>query len=234
MLEAGVKPDNFTYAAILDTCANVATVGLGMQIHAQVIKQQLQSDVYISTTLVDMYSKCGKLQDSELMYEKAPKKDLVAWNSLICGYSQHGLGEKALMVFEEKRPEKVNPNRSTFLSVLRACAHKGLLDGNVEIAEKAASCILQLAPDDSSAYILLCNIYADAGMWGKVSEARRMMKANRLKKEPGCSWIEIRDEVHRFVSGDQSHLRCDNIYKNLSLLVDEMKWTGDMSFEFHL
>ncbi|CAI0388128.1 unnamed protein product [Linum tenue] len=71
-------------------------------------------------------------------------------------------------------------------------------------------------------------------MWGKVSEARRMMKANRLKKEPGCSWIEIRDEVHRFVSGDQSHLRCDNIYKNLSLLVDEMKWTGDMSFEFHL
>ncbi|CAI0388126.1 unnamed protein product [Linum tenue] len=127
MLEAGVKPDNFTYAAILDTCANVATVGLGMQIHAQVIKQQLQSDVYISTTLVDMYSKCGKLQDSELMYEKAPKKDLVGWNSLICGYSQHGLGEKALMVFEEKRPEKVNPNRSTFLSVLRACAHKGLL-----------------------------------------------------------------------------------------------------------
>ncbi|CAI0454396.1 unnamed protein product [Linum tenue] len=298
MLEAGVKPDNFTYAAILDTCANLATVGLGMQIHAQVIKQQLQSDVYISSTLVDMYSKCGKLQDSELMYEKAPKKDLVAWNSLICGYSQHGLGEKALIVFEEKRPEKVNPNRATFLSVLRACAHKGLLgtgmsyfhtmqkehrlepeiehyscmvdllgrsgkteealrliegmpfeadaiiwrtllsickmDGNVEIAEKAASCILQLEPDDSSAYILLCNIYADAGMWGKVSEARKRMKANRLKKEPGCSWIEIRDEVHRFVSGDQSHLRCDNIYENLSLLVDEMKWTGDMSFEFHL
>ncbi|CAL1392304.1 unnamed protein product [Linum trigynum] len=298
MLEAGVKPDNFTYAAILDTCANLATVGLGMQIHAQVIKQQFQSDVYISSTLVDMYSKCGKLQDSELMYEKAPKKDLVAWNSLICGYSQHGLGEKALIVFEEKRPEKVNPNRATFLSVLRACAHKGLLgtgmsyfhtmqkehhlepeiehyscmvdllgrsgkteealrliegmpfeadaiiwrtllsickmDGNVEIAEKAASCILQLEPDDSSAYILLCNIYADAGMWGKVSEARKKMKANRLKKEPGCSWIEIRDEVHRFVSGDQSHLRCDNIYENLSLLVDEMKWTGDMSFEFHL
>ncbi|CAI0388120.1 unnamed protein product [Linum tenue] len=134
------------------------------------------------------------------------------------------------MVFEEKRPEKVNPNRTTFLSDLQACAHKGLLgtgmcyfhtmqqehrlepeieyyscmvdllgrsgkteealgliegmpfeadaviwrtllsicktDGNVEIAEKAASCILQLEPDDSSAYILLCNSYADAGMWG--------------------------------------------------------------------
>ncbi|CAN1187987.1 Pentatricopeptide repeat-containing protein At3g02330, mitochondrial [Linum perenne] len=296
MLEAGVKPDNFTYATVLDTCANLATVGLGMQIHGQVIKQQLQSDVYISSTLVDMYSKCGKLLDSELMYEKAPNKDLVAWNSLICGYSQHGNGEKALEIFEMMRPGNVNPNHATFLSVLRACAHEGLLDtgllyfdimqneyhldpqlehfscmvdllgrsgrtvealkiieempfeadaiiwrtllsicklhGDIEIAEMAATSILQLEPDDTSAYILLCNIYADAGMWGKVGEMRRRMKQNRLKKEPGCSWIEIKDEVHTFVSGDKSQSRCEEIYENIGILVSEMKWNGYTSDDF--
>ncbi|CAN0924592.1 Pentatricopeptide repeat-containing protein At3g02330, mitochondrial [Linum grandiflorum] len=291
MLEAGVQPDNFTYATVLDTCANLATLGLGMQIHGQVIKQKLQSDVYISSTLVDMYSKCGKLLDSELMYEKAPNKDLVAWNSLICGYSQHGHGEKALEIFEMRRPENVNPNHATFLSVLRACAHKeGLIDkgllyfdimkteyrldpelehyscivdllgrlgrtgdalnvieempfeadaviwrtllsicklqGEVEIAEKAATSILQLEPDDSSAYILLCNIYADAGMWDKVGQMRRGMKQNRLKKEPGCSWIEIKDGVLSFVSGDKSHSRWEEIYESIGMLVNEMKWNG--------
>ncbi|KAM1324108.1 hypothetical protein EV1_044938 [Malus domestica] len=77
------EPDNFTYAAVLDTCANLATVGLGRQIHAQIIKHELQSDVYItSTTIVDMYSKCGNMQDSHLMFKKAPKRDAVTWNAM--------------------------------------------------------------------------------------------------------------------------------------------------------
>ncbi|KAJ0099772.1 hypothetical protein Patl1_21578 [Pistacia atlantica] len=76
MLEMGVKPDNITYAIVLDTCANLATIGLGKQIHAQIIKQELQSDVYIARALIDMYSKCGNMQDSQMIFEKAPKQDL--------------------------------------------------------------------------------------------------------------------------------------------------------------
>ncbi|KAM1964070.1 hypothetical protein ACFX15_044578 [Malus domestica] len=83
MLEMGAEPDNFTYATVLDTSANLATVGLGRQIHAQIIKHELQSDVYItSTTIVDMYSKCGNMQDSHLMFKKAPKRDAVTWNAM--------------------------------------------------------------------------------------------------------------------------------------------------------
>ncbi|KAK6928027.1 Pentatricopeptide repeat [Dillenia turbinata] len=84
MLEMGVKPDNFTYATVLDTCADLAAVGLGKQIHAQIIKKKMQSDVYICSTLVDMYSKCGNMLDSRLMFEKATDRDFVAWNALIC------------------------------------------------------------------------------------------------------------------------------------------------------
>ncbi|XP_059670504.1 pentatricopeptide repeat-containing protein At3g02330, mitochondrial [Cornus florida] len=290
MLEQGLEPDNFTYATVLDTCANLATIGLGRQIHAQIIKQELQSDVFISSTLVDMYSKCGNMQDSRLTFEKAPKRDFVTWNALISGYAQHGLGEETLKVFEDMQLEDVKPNHATFLAVLRACAHVGLVEkgqhyfhsmqsdygldpqlehyscmvdilgrsghvrdalklihempfeaddviwrtllsicrmhGNVEVAEKAASSLLQLDPQDSSACVLLSNIYADAGMWDEVSKMRKMMRYSSLKKEPGCSWIEVQSEVHMFFVGDKAHPRCNEIYEKLDVLTGEMKWVG--------
>ncbi|XWS36880.1 hypothetical protein CRYUN_Cryun20dG0123100 [Craigia yunnanensis] len=295
MLEMGLKPDQFTYATVLDTCANLATVGLGKQIHAQIIKLELQSDVYICSTLVDMYSKCGNMYDSKLIFEKATNRDFVTWNAMICGCAQHGLGEEALKIFEDMIIENVIPNHATFVSVLRACAHIGLVEkglhyfalmssdydlapqlehyscmvdimgragqvsealklindmpfepddviwrtllsickirGNVEVGEKVANSLLQLDPQDSSAYILLSNIYADARMWDKVSDMRKIMRYTKLKKEPGCSWIEIKDEVHAFLASDKAHPRCKEIYEKLFTLVDEMRcYVADIDF----
>ncbi|XP_047978055.1 pentatricopeptide repeat-containing protein At3g02330, mitochondrial [Salvia hispanica] len=296
MLEMGIKPDNFTYATVLDTCSNVANVGLGKQIHAQVIKQELQSDVYIVSTLVDMYSKCGNMGDSVLMFRKAPSRDFVTWNAMVCAYAHHGYGHEALQVFEEMLLERVMPNHATFVAVLRACGHIGLVDealhyfhamkneygldpqlehyssmvdalgrsgriidalklvedmpleaddviwrallsnckmqGNVEVAEIAASALLEIDPQDSSAYVLLSNIYADAGMWGEVAKMRRIMRRSGLKKEPGCSWIEIQAEVHMFVVGDKAHPRLDEIYEKLDVLMAEMKPDIDVLFDF--
>ncbi|KAL2241619.1 pentatricopeptide repeat-containing protein At3g02330 [Sesamum indicum] len=294
MLENGIKPDNFTYATVLDTCSNVANVGLGKQIHAQIIKQDLQSDAYIISTLVDMYSKCGNMQDSALMFEKSSKRDFVTWNAMICAYAHHGHGNEALQIFGKMQLEKIIPNHATFVAVLRACAHIGLVDealhyfnlmqndyglepqlehyssmvdvlgrsgrlvdalkliqempfqaddviwrtllsickihGNVEVAQKAASALLQLDPQDSSAYVLLSNIYAEAEMWSEVSKMRKMMRHGRLKKEPGCSWIEIQSEVHMFLVGDKAHPRCEEIYENLDMLIAEMKWDGYIAY----
>ncbi|XP_039018252.1 pentatricopeptide repeat-containing protein At3g02330, mitochondrial [Hibiscus syriacus] len=295
MLEVGVNPDHFTYATVLDTCANLATVGLGKQIHAQIIKLELQSDVYICSTLVDMYSKCGNMYDSKLIFQKATNRDFVTWNAMICGYAQHGLGEEALQIFEDMIKENVTPNHATFVSVLRACAHIGLVEkglnyfalmssgyglvpqlehyscmvdvmgragqitealrlindmpfepddviwrtllsickihGNVDVAETVVDSLLRLDPQDSSAYILLSNIYADAGLWDKVSYMRKMMRYNKLKKEPGCSWIEIKDEVHAFLVGEKAHPKCKEIYEMLGILVDEMRcYMADIDF----
>ncbi|AES77828.1 putative tetratricopeptide-like helical domain, DYW domain-containing protein [Medicago truncatula] len=290
MLQVGVIPDNFTYATVLDICANLATVELGKQIHGQILKLQLHSDVYIASTIVDMYSKCGNMQDSRIMFEKAPKRDYVTWSAMICAYAYHGLGEDAIKLFEEMQLQNVKPNHTIFISVLRACAHMGFVDkglhyfremrshygldpqmehyscmvdllgrsgqvnealeliesmpfeaddviwrtllgicrlqGNVEVAEKAANSLLQLDPQDSSAYVLLSNVYAIAGMWGEVAKIRSFMKNYKLKKEPGCSWIQVRDEVHAFLVGDKAHPRSEEIYQQTHLLVDEMKWDG--------
>lgn len=301
MLKAGINPDNFTLATVLDTCANLATIGLGKQIHAQIIKEELQSDVYICSTLVDMYSKCGNMQDSRLMFDRASNRDFVTWNAMICGYAQHGLGEEALKIFEAMKLTNVKPNHGTFVSVLRACAHIGLagkglkyfdsmqndyglnpqmehyacmvdilgrsgqvsdalklinrmpfeaddviwrtllsickMQGNVEVAETAATSLLHLDPQDSSTYVLLSNIYADAGMWEDVSKMRRMMRHVGLKKEPGCSWIEVKSELHMFLIGDKAHPRCEEIYQKLEELIHEMKMSGhvpDSDFELNV
>lgn len=290
MLKMGMQPDNFTYATVLDTCANLATIGLGKQIHAQIVKLELQSDEFISSTLIDMYSKCGNMQDSRLMFEKALKKDFVTWNTMICGYANYGPGEEAIRTFEYMVQKNVMPNHATFVSVLRACAHMGLvkegyhyfdmmkkdyaldpqlehyscmvdimgrsgqvtealklinempfqadaiiwrtllsickIQGNVEVAEKAADSLLQLDPRDSSAYILLSNTCADAGMWNKVSSIWKILRENKLKKEPGCSWIEVKDEVHTFLVGEKAHPRWEEMYESLTLLVTEMQWAG--------
>lgn len=299
MLEVGAKPDNFTFATVLDTCANLATISLGRQIHGQIIKQEMQSDVFICSTLVDMYSKCGNMQDSRLIFEKSQNKDFVTWNAMISGYANHGFGLDAIRIFELMKVNNVKPNHATFVSVLRACAHVGLvekgleyfnsmpskyglhpqlehyscmvdilgrsgqvdkalklindmpieaddvvwrtllgickLQKNVEVAEKAASSLLQLLPQDSSAYVLLANIYADAGMWEEVKKIRKNMRHIGLKKEPGCSWIEVKSELHMFTIGDKAHPRCNEIYEKLDELICEMAWSGyvpDTNFTF--
>ncbi|XP_024975735.1 pentatricopeptide repeat-containing protein At3g02330, mitochondrial [Cynara cardunculus var. scolymus] len=291
MLETGTKPDNFTFATVLDTCANLATVNLGRQVHAQIIKQEMQSDVFICSTLVDMYSKCGNMQDSRLMFEKSPNRDFVTWNAMICGYAHHGLGNDAITLFESMKLNNVKPNHATFVSVLRACAHVGLvekglqyfntmlsdyglkpqlehyacmvdilgrsgqvnkalklinempveaddviwrsllgickLQRNVDVAEEAASSLLRLDPQDSSAYVLLANIYADVGMWEEMSKIRKKMRNIGLKKEPGCSWIEVKSELHMFTIGDKAHPRCKDIYEKLDELTREMAFNDE-------
>ncbi|KAL9226480.1 hypothetical protein vseg_002288 [Gypsophila vaccaria] len=288
MLEMGIEPDNFTYATVLDACANMATVGLGKQIHAQTIKYHLQADSYIVSTLVDMYSKCGNMQDSQQIFERSSERDFVTWNAMICGYAYHGFAEEALKIFEDMKREKVKPNHATFVAVLRACGHMGLVDkcwdyfrsmwsygldpqlehyscmvdilgkcgqirkalkliedmpfeaddviwrtllsvckmyGDVEdleIAEKAADAILRLDPHDSSVYILLANIYADAGMWDKVSRLRKTMREYKVKKEPGCSWIEVAGDTHTFLVNDKAHPSREAITEELTLLYGEM------------
>ncbi|MCL7026949.1 hypothetical protein MKW94_021400 [Papaver nudicaule] len=290
MLDNGLTPDKFTYATVLDTCANMASIGLGKQIHAQIIKNELQKDVYISSTLVDMYSKCGNMADSLLMFNKMHERDFVSWNAMICAYAQHGLAEEAINAFENMKLENVKPSSATFVAVLRACGYMGWFEegscyfqsmvddhklepqlehyscmvdiigrsgrvkealkminempfgadvviwktllsvckihGNVEVAEVAASSILQLDPQDSAAYILLSNVYAEAGMWSEVSKMRKIMREKRMKKEPGCSWIEVKSKVHPFLVGDKSHPECGEIYNRLDTLIKEMKWVG--------
>nr|GFB56769.1 pentatricopeptide repeat-containing protein At3g02330 [Tanacetum cinerariifolium] len=94
------------------------------------------------------------------------------------------------------------------------------------LAKKAASLLLRLVPQDSSAYVLLVNIYADDCIWEEVKKIRKNMWHIGLKKELGCSWIEVTSELHMFTIADKAHPRCNEIYEKLDEPICEMAWSG--------
>jgi hypothetical protein len=107
-------------------------------------------------------------------------------------------------------------------SLLGACR----IYHNIEIGEIAAENLLQLQPDVASHYVLLSNIYSSAGLWDKAMNLRRRMKAMGVKKEPGCSWIEYGDEVHKFLAGDLSHPQSEKLHDFLETLSERLKKEG--------
>lgn len=127
MLQTQVKPNQFAFSSILSACATLATLEKGKMFHAHMIKTGFDTDVSVANALVTMYTKCGSIEDAELVFEKIPKRDVVSWNAIIAGYAQHGKGYIALRLFEEMQWAGIKPNHTTFVGVLSSCSHVGLL-----------------------------------------------------------------------------------------------------------
>ncbi|XP_014499599.1 pentatricopeptide repeat-containing protein At1g11290, chloroplastic [Vigna radiata var. radiata] len=116
----------------------------------------------------------------------------------------------------------VKPGISVLGAMLGACKiHK-----NVELGEKAADKLFELDPDEGGYHVLLANIYASNSMWDKVAEVRTVMEKKGLHKTPGCSLVELRNEVHAFYSGSTNHPQSKRIYAFLETLGDEIKAAG--------
>ncbi|KAF9625064.1 hypothetical protein IFM89_017867 [Coptis chinensis] len=110
------------------------------------------------------------------------------------------------------------PETNAWASLLSACSTYN----NEEMAERTAWKLWELSTENSAGYVLLSNIYASAGRWKDVSSVRKLMKGRNLKKIGGCSWIEVRNQVHSFYSEDGNHLRSAEIYGILEILMFEM------------
>ncbi|XP_050204704.1 pentatricopeptide repeat-containing protein At1g06143 [Mercurialis annua] len=128
MTKAGFCPDEVTMATVFSTCAHLGALGLGMEIHLYAMQNGFDLDVYIGSSLIDMYAKCGSLDRSLLVFFKLREKNLFCWNSVIEGLAAHGYAKEALTMFDKMEMEKNKPNGVTFISVLNACAHAGLVE----------------------------------------------------------------------------------------------------------
>ncbi|CAN8236856.1 unnamed protein product [Cochlearia groenlandica] len=128
MLQKGQRLDHFMYATVLSAFASVATLERGMEVHACSVRACLESDVVVGSALVDMYSKCGRLDYALRFFNTMPVKNSYSWNSMISGYARHGKGEEALKLFENMKLDgRTPPDHVTFVGVLSACSHAGLV-----------------------------------------------------------------------------------------------------------
>ncbi|XP_065877408.1 pentatricopeptide repeat-containing protein DOT4, chloroplastic [Euphorbia lathyris] len=284
------KPDGRTVACTLPACASLAALDRGREIHGYVLRNCHLSDQPVANALLDMYVKCGAIPLAETLFDMIPVKDLISWTVMIAGYGMHGLGKEAIATFNEMRQAGTEPDEISFVSVLYSCSHSGLLDEgwrffnimqqechiepklehyacmvdllartgklstaykfiksmpiepdstiwgsllsgcrihhDVKLAEKVAEHIFELEPENTGYYVLLANIYAEAETWEEVKKLREKISQQGLKKNPGCSWIEAKGQVHVFVAGDSSHAQATNIEQILKRLRSRIKEEG--------
>ncbi|XP_072987640.1 pentatricopeptide repeat-containing protein At1g74600, chloroplastic isoform X1 [Typha latifolia] len=124
---AGFQIDNFTCSSVLGVCANLSKPGLGRQLHGHSIKAGTIAYLSVSSALVTMYSKCGRIDESRRLFDEIEYPDLVTWTAMIDGYAQHGSGLDALTTFKLMNEHGVKPDAVTLVSILSACSHNGLV-----------------------------------------------------------------------------------------------------------
>ncbi|XP_073219926.1 putative pentatricopeptide repeat-containing protein At3g25970 [Cicer arietinum] len=130
-----VEIDDYTFSAVIRCCSDLATLQLGQQVHVLALKVGFDNNKYVGSSLIFMYSKCGVIEDARKYFEATSNYNAIVWNSIIFAYAQHGQGNIALEFFYLMRERKVKPDHITFVAVLTACSHKGLLEEGRKIIQ---------------------------------------------------------------------------------------------------
>ncbi|XP_065861381.1 pentatricopeptide repeat-containing protein At2g02980, chloroplastic isoform X2 [Euphorbia lathyris] len=291
-----LEPTHVTMLTVLSSCALLGALHLGKWIHQYVKKKGFDKFVKVNTALIDMYAKCGSLDDAISVFQRMSVKDTQAWSAMIVAFAIHGQAQKAISMFQEMGKARIQPDEITFLGLLYACSHSGLVEegchylysmnadygiiprikhygcmvdllgragrldeayklidelpikptpilwrtllsacsshGNIELAKQVMERILELDDSHGGDYVILSNLCARAGRWEDVDSVRKLMIDSRVVKIPGCSSIEVNNEVHEFFSGDVStalHRAVDELMKELKMV----GYVADMSLVFH-
>lgn len=183
MLGQGIKPSELTIISLLSVCASLRAAKLGKQIHALIYKVGLVSHLFVGNALVNMYFKCCP-EDGIFAFEGMEERDLVTWNTVLTGCGENGFAEEAIQLFQKMKGEGVIPDQISFLGLLCACSHAGLL------AEGLAffSSMIQyyLIPPTIYHYTAVVDLLGRAG---HLSEAESII--NKMPFEPDAVILKV-------------------------------------------
>ncbi|XAR54672.1 hypothetical protein NMG60_11029910 [Bertholletia excelsa] len=296
----GLKPCDYIFAGAITSCAVLAALEHGCQLHSQLVKLGFDSSLSAGNALITMYARCGVVEAARCVFLTMPYVDSVSWNAMIAALGQHGHGAQAIELYEQMLKEEIIPDRITFLTVLSACSHAGLVEqgcnyfdsmegkygiipgedhyarlvdllcragkfskatnviqtmpfepgapiweallagcrlhGNMDLGIEAAEKLFDVMPQHDGTYILLSNMYANSGRWDDVARVRKLMRDRGVKKEPGCSWIEVGSKVHVFLVDDTVHPEVQSVYnylEELGLKMRELGYVPDTKYVLH-
>lgn len=136
MQRLNFRPNISTFASVIGACSLLTSLELAQQIQSQLMKTEFSTDIKMGSALIDLYSKCGRIEDACRVFDHMPKRNVFTWTSMIDGYGKNGYPNEALELFTLMQKEcHVEPNSVTFLSAISACGHAGLVDKGVKIFE---------------------------------------------------------------------------------------------------
>ncbi|WOG95268.1 hypothetical protein DCAR_0414580 [Daucus carota subsp. sativus] len=131
--DSNVKPNEAVLVCALSACAHLGALERGKWIHLYMNKFRISVSSNISTALIDMYAKCGEIDCASQVFSELYRPDVQNFSSIITGFSNHGLGNHALRIFNQMLAKKVKPNEITILGVLKGCSHAGLVEEGTSI-----------------------------------------------------------------------------------------------------
>lgn len=161
MHDDNVSMDGFSLASFLSASASLTAIEPGKQLHCYSLKSGLDHQISVSNGIVDMYGKCGSIKDAHRAFQAIAEPNVVSWNGLISGLASNGHFSAALSYFEEMKLVGIQPDYVTFLIILYACSHGGLVDLGLEYFKSMSECY-DISPQ-SDHYVCLVDLLGRAG-----------------------------------------------------------------------
>ncbi|XP_057492279.1 putative pentatricopeptide repeat-containing protein At3g01580 [Actinidia eriantha] len=136
MQSRDIRPDSIAMVKILTACSELGILQQAFCLHGLVVKGGFSSNAFVVASLIELYSKCGSLENAVKVFESVNLRDIVIWSSMAAGYGIHGRGKEALKLLHQMvKDSKITPNNVTFLSILSACSHAGLVEEGLKLFE---------------------------------------------------------------------------------------------------
>ncbi|KAE8735033.1 Pentatricopeptide repeat-containing protein [Hibiscus syriacus] len=183
MRASGVKSTRSTLGSVLSVIACLASLDFGLLVHGEAIKQGLNSNVYVGSSLISMYAKCEKIDAAKKVFDELHEKNVVLWNAMLGGYVQNGYADEVVELFSQMKGSDSHPDEFTYTSILSACASLGCLETGLQfhvfiIKNKFASNLFVANA--------LVDMYAKSGA---LEEARKQFDI--IKDRDNVSWNAI-------------------------------------------
>uniref|UniRef100_A0A0A9CN20 Pentatricopeptide repeat-containing protein n=1 Tax=Arundo donax TaxID=35708 RepID=A0A0A9CN20_ARUDO len=208
MQEAKVDPNEITMVNLLSACSQLGALEMGMWVHHYIDKHRLSLSVALGTSLVDMYAKCGNIKKAISVFKEIPEKNALTWTAMICGLANHGHTDEAVEHFRRMIELGLQPDEVTFIGVLSACCHAGLVEEGREFfflmksqyhlkrKMKHYSCMVDLLGraghlDEAEQLVNTMPMDPDAVVWGALFFACRMHGNITLGEKAAMKLVEL-------------------------------------------
>ncbi|KAF5193466.1 Pentatricopeptide repeat-containing protein [Thalictrum thalictroides] len=223
MMVAKVKPDEITVTSVLSACAHLGTLDFGKSVHEYISAHNIKADIHLGNSLIDMYFKCGCMENALDVFKDMREKDAVSWNSVITGLAVNGYAKDALSCFSDMLREGVQPSDVTFVGVLVACTHAGLVDEGLQYFEsiekvhriqptmKHYGCVVDMLSrsgflDKAYEFIMSIPVRLDANVW------RILLSACKLHDNVVLAETALKKLLELDPSNSGNYVLLSNIY----------------------
>ncbi|KAK9064414.1 hypothetical protein SSX86_015796 [Deinandra increscens subsp. villosa] len=192
MLTKKAKPDSVTICSTILACAQLGSLQEARKMGDYIDKSEYKADVFVNSALIDMYAKCGSVELARKVFDQTKTKDIVVWSSMTVGYGLHGKAHEAISLFSMMKQAGVSPNDVTFIGLLTACNHAGLVeegwrifnsmkDYKIEPRHQHYACVVDLLGragclDRAYDFIKKMPIKPGVSIWGALLSASRIYR----------------------------------------------------------